>query len=114
MSIANVDKHISALRFAIEGVLTKRKGDLRADLLMRALLSQVNTVESHFELMGTEAGHPLFLSVSEFDEIMQHYLQLNKAIRQSVIKEPNSLYETAPINGVYELLAKHFKENDER
>lgn len=114
MSIASVDKHIIALRSAVERVLTKRKGDLRAELLMRALLSQVNTVESHFELMDAEAGNCLHLSVSEFDEIMQPYLQLNKAIRQSVVKVPNSLYETAPINGVYELLAKHFKEDDER
>lgn len=114
MPIANVDKHIIALRSAVERVLTKHKGDLRAELLMRALLSQVNTVESHCELMGAEAGNPLLLSVSEFDEIMQPYLQLNKEIRQSVVKVPHSLYETAPINGVYELLAKHFKEDGER
>ncbi len=114
MSNNDIDKHISDLRLAVEETLSRHEHDPRAVLLMRALLSQVSTVQAHCELMSAEAENRFRLSEQEFNEIMEPYLRLNKAIRKTVTRAPNSLYETEPINGVYELLSHHFQEEGER
>ena len=110
----DIDRHISDLRLAVESALSHHKDDPRAVLLMQALLSQVNTVRVHCDLMSEEAKSRFRLTEKEFNEILAPYLRLNKEIRKTVTKAPNSLYETGPINGVYELLSHHFQEEGER
>jgi hypothetical protein len=113
VSHEQIDSHISDLRAAIERVSTRYHDDATATLFMQTLLSQVTTVKLHFALMCTESQSRFFLSFRDFDELMQPYLRLNKEIRRSVTKEPKSLYETTPINGVYELISFHFAEEVE-
>lgn len=114
MLSAEVDKHIWNLRAAVEDVFAHHKNDPRAILLMQTLLYQINIVKTHFDLMTAEEGGIFLLSEQEFKEIMAPYLSLNREIRRVVTRAPNSLYETGPINGVYEMLSHHFRENGER
>ena len=113
MMNSDIAVHMSDLRAAVGRVLLRHSSDRRAMALQQALLSQIKTVEIHLTLMTLESNETFFLSLNEFNEIMKPYLSLNKEIRRTVTREPNSLYETQPINGVYELLSHHFREDGE-
>jgi len=108
-----ISQSITELRLRIETVFSQHQDNFRASLLGQLLLSQVNTLEIHLHLIALEGPNPFLFSDEEFNELMEPYLKLNKEIRTTIIRAPNSLYETEPINGLYEFLSWHYRESGE-
>ena len=109
----SIDQYIIELRSRIEAIFSRHKNDPNASALMELLLSQVNTLSVHLRLMDLEGTDPFLLSEGEFDELMEPYLMINREIRKTVVRPPQSLYETESINAIYEFLSWHFKEPGE-
>ena len=80
---------------------------------MDLLMSQVNTLSVHLQLMNLEQADRFLLSEKEFSELMEPYLAINREIRKTIIRAPKSLYETESVNAIYDYLSSHFREPGE-